>query len=208
MLATRLLLALILFGVCPAIARAAPGDLEPADGENPPAQRDKAPGSHFLLEGNAGFGIAGASGVTLGGVLGAGGRVPGTPLRLYLVGELVQSESERELTSAGTTELVQYEALDASLGLRGYVPVYGRLRFFADALVGRTLNTSSADSELARAREWTNLFALAAGLQLRIIDELSCGARGRVAFAEDSEGFSSAGTGQRWSMSATLTAHF
>ena len=97
-------------------------------------------------------------------MLGAGGRVPGSPLRLYLVGELAQSTSERQRTSDGRTELVQYEAMDASLGLRGYVPVYGRLRFFADALVGRTLSTTPEDGEFARTSAWSSLFALAAGL--------------------------------------------
>ena len=208
MLATRLLFSALIF-VHPALARATPSDVEPVDVESaPPAKADKAPGSHFLVEGHAGFGVAGANGVALGGMLGAGGRVPSTPLRLYLVGELAQSTSEHQRTSEGTTEVVEYEAMDASLGLRGYVPVYGRLRFFTDALVGRTLITTSKDSELTRAHEWTNLFAVAAGLQLRVVDELSCGVRGRVGFADDSAGFSSPGTGQRWSLGATLTAHF
>jgi hypothetical protein len=179
------------------------------EGESPPpATAEKAPGSHFLVEGNAGFGVAGGSGITLGGLIGAGGRVPSTALRLYLVGELVQSTSESEQTSEGGLKLVDSEVTDAGLGLRGYVPVYGRLRFFTDALLGRTLSTSSDDSELGRAREWSSLFALAAGLQLRVIDELSCGARGRVAFAADSEGVGSSSTHQRWSVAATLTAHF
>jgi len=181
----------------------------PAEGESAsPTKPDKAPGSHFLLEGSAGFGLAGASGVTWGGMLGAGGRLPGSPLRLYFVGELAESTGERERTIGGTTELVQYEAMDASLGLRGYVPVYGRLRFFADALLGRTLSTTPADGEFARTSAWTTLFALAAGLQLRVVDEVSCGARGRVAFGGDGEGFSGSASDQRWSLGATLTAHF
>ncbi len=215
MLRTRLLFsALIFFGVRPGLARAAPLDrapaapLAPANGESASLARADKAGSHFLLEGSAGFGVAGASGVALSGMLGAGGRVPGSPLRLYLVGELAQSTSERARSSEGSAELVQYESLDVSLGLRGYVPVYGRLRFFADALLGRTLSTASEESELAHAQVWTNLFALAAGLQLRVIDELSCGVRTRVAFEGDGEGSSSVATVQRWSAGATLTAHF
>jgi hypothetical protein len=199
--------ALILVGLGPGLARAAPHELAPAEGDSPPpAKADNAKGSHFLVEGNAGFGVAGASGVTLGALFGAGGRVPSTPLRLYLVGELARSTSERPAESEARSELVQDEITDAGLGLRGYVPVYGRLRFFGDASLGRSLRTSSEDASLGRVREWTSLFALAAGLQLRVIDELSCGARGRVAFAED--GLVGSSTHQRWSMSATLTAHF
>jgi hypothetical protein len=207
MLATRLVLALIFVGVGPGLARAAPPEVEPAeDDRTSPTKPDTAGGSHFLLEGSAGFGLAGASGFTWGGLLGAGGRVPGSPLRLYLVGELTESTSERQRTTAATTELVEYEAMDASLGLRGYVPVYGRLRFFSDALIGRTRSSTPGDAEFAAASTWTNLFALAAGLQLRVIDELSCGARGRVAFSGDDGLGGSAG--QRWSAAATLTAHF
>ena len=210
MLVVRLVFsAFILVGVSPGLALAATPELEPAESDGPPpAAADKGSGSHFLVEGSAGFGVAGATGITWGGLFGAGGRVPSTPLRLYLVGELTQSTSERAQGTEQARELAQDDVTDASLGLRGYVPVYGRLRFFGDALLGRSLRTSSEDDELRRAREWTSLFALAAGLQLRVIDELSFGVRGRVAFAEDDQGLGSSSTHQRWSMGATLTAHF
>src|SRR5687768_9189751 len=108
MLATRLLVSTLIFvgfGVCPGLARAAPPEVAPEEEESAPsAKADKAAGSHFLLEGSAGFSVAGANGITWGGMLGAGGRVPASPLRLYLVGELAQSSSERQRTSDGRTE--------------------------------------------------------------------------------------------------------
>jgi hypothetical protein len=217
----------IVIALSPALVQAAPNGTpstelsSSAEAESPHedqgTERERtAKGSHFFLEAGVGFGFRETNGPVFSGMLGAGGRVPGSPLRLYLATELARTSGDVSAASSEGAYPLEVASTDMSLGFRGYVPVYARLRFFADALIGRSLTEVSPVSSgppqvdfrrSGAANDWSTVFTLAAGVQLRVIDELSCGARGRVTLGGDDR-LGAGLQGERWSVGGVLAAHF
>ena len=82
-------------------------------------------------------------------------------------------------------DLRKHYSLNA--GLRVYLPLVFGLRVFADASAGASYlhNDLRHQGRTFRAAGYTPSAALAAGLQLRVIESLALGARAKWWFAED-----------------------
>lgn len=134
------------------------------------------PGTHFLLEAYGGANFAQGIGSTVGLRGGVGGKVPGLPLRLYWLNEVSYSSSR----SAGGAFIDESDVLDAATGIRGYVPIWGPVRIFGDALVGGTYTSTTLQGPSlrpARAGNWYGSGLLGGGVQFRILPSLSLGVR-------------------------------
>jgi len=151
-----------------------------------PASAKRA-GSHFLAELDGGALLTGNGGPALRVALGAGGKFKHFPARFYLLGQFAASSytatAPPELSRWSGSEEGQFG--DLALGPRMYLPIVGRLRLFVEGLIGATLASGSYfEQGLAplRAYEWLALAQVSAGLQWRVLYELSLGIRAGFAF--------------------------
>lgn len=151
------------------------------------APRDR--GTHFLAELEAGGVLTGSGGPAMRLAFGAGAKWRSFPVRFYLVGQLGTSsytaQAPPPYPTASSSEEGAFQ--DLALGPRLYVPVWGPLRVFVEGLVGATFASATraryAGATLT-AHEWLALLQLSAGLQWRILYQLSLGARASVALNE------------------------
>jgi hypothetical protein len=137
-------------------------------------------GTHFLLEADAGACLSGDAGPAASLAFGAGGKWKGFAPRLYLLGSFARSEYAANSIEHGSFS-------DLALGPRVYLPIAGPLRWFADAQFGASYAEGSyLEPELAElsADQWLALAVISSGLQVRLLQMLSVGARIAFAFNE------------------------
>jgi hypothetical protein len=178
----------ILVSMLPLLAARGEAQVIPCSGG--PCLRPRAAGTHFLVEVSGGGTLIGGRGPAVGGMLGVGGALRGLPLRFYLVGELAYLSS----TESGASSLIPDGFRDArsqrdlALGLRVYLPIYGGLRLFADALGGGSYHAGSIEGPGLPTRSssgWAPLGVFATGLQVRFIQQLAVGLRVRFTLSRD-----------------------
>lgn len=201
-----------------ATAPAFADDGEPADpGCDGCRERPKnrsAGGTHFIAEAEGGASLFGSGGPAVGALLGFGGKLPGYPPRLYVFAEAMYANgTDAASLDSGVLTRRQDDLFDLGVGLRVYLPVWGPVRIFADAGFGRTHVSVLTESNgtLERSEGWVSLFQVGFGPQVRVLDELSVGARMRFAFNEPLEPTGPERPQTRTEHSllvATLTAHF
>lgn len=184
---------------------------QPAD--DVPSEPKKQPGTFFIAEANLGATSSGRGGPVLGGLLGVGGKLSGFPPRFYLFGEVSHtSVSSSVSTSFGRTRQFR-DVTDLGVGLRVYVPVWGPVRLYGDALLGQSrIAFRLDDTEVGPYEQtgWANLVALGVGPQVRVMHHLSVGARARWITTTDLSGdpVGSRSGGTRTAFTANVTAHF
>lgn len=200
-------LALFAFGVG-AAGEAAAQDVPCPHG---PCLQRAAPGTHFIAEISGGATTLGSGGLALEGVLGIGGKLRGFPPRFYLIGEAAYSSgtlsSATPLAGVGFRDERSYR--DLSGGLRIYLPIYGPVRIFGDGLVGGSHVAASLDRQgLAprTAEGWLPMFALAAGVQVRMFRFLSVGMRAKFVLTDDDVAGLRQVVGAESPLRATVTA--
>lgn len=147
-----------------------------------PAPRERPPGTHFLLEGYAGGTVVGGFGGYGGIRLGAGGKPPSIPWRFYLIGEIAYTTASTNGNVPATGEMFDEgrQWLDLAVGGRALVPIVEPVRFFVDMLGGASWGTAwieRPDAPRIAPDGWHGLFIVGAGLQVRINEEASVGAR-------------------------------
>ena len=182
----RLTLLALLTGF--AITQSAYGQPQPygqLQGErvSPPPARQR--GTHRLLELSGGVTSLQDPQLAGGLIVGAGGRPAGTPLRVYFIAEMAYGKWLQPQGNRKPFDLRKHYSLNA--GLRVYLPLVFGLRVFADASAGASYlhNDLRHQGRTFRAAGYTPSAALAAGLQLRVIESLALGARAKWWFAED-----------------------
>lgn len=153
----------------------------------PATAHAKPRGSHFLAEVDLGACLSGDAGPAASIALGAGGKFKGFPARFYLLGRFGRSEyqatSSAVMSPWSGAESGSFG--DLALGPRVYLPLVGPLRWFLDGLFGASLASGTyLEPGLAplSAEQWLALAAVSTGLQLRLLYELSFGARVEFAF--------------------------
>jgi hypothetical protein len=153
------------------------------------AAAEGRPGTHFLLEANGGEALAGGRGPYALGLFGWGGRPGGLPLRLYLVAEVAFSASSADgVTALGVPFTDDRQRGDLEVGLRAYLPIWGPVRVFGDLLVGERHLSATLDRRgWPRLSEdhWGGTAAAAAGVQVRVLHDLSVGARAHFALDDE-----------------------
>lgn len=153
-----------------------------------PCVRPPQPGTHFIAELNGGGSFAGGAGPAVGGVVGVGGKLRGFPLPFYLIGELAYSSAAQDgALQSGSVDFHEERSYrDLALGLRVYIPVYGPLRLFVDAMGGGSHVAALVERDNLTAlssSHWAGMGLLATGLQLRLFHHLSVGLRAKVVLA-------------------------
>ena len=161
-----------------------------------------ADGTHLLGEGHIGValplgGETDAVGLSTGVTGGFGGRLAGTPLRLYLIGEF--NYSDFSITREGPLgELLSLHRalIDVEAGGRAMVPVGStHVRLFADFLIGfswlerETPHRDGQQVVISRSYDRSPRFALftAIGLQFRPIELFSVGVKADFGFMLDDD---------------------
>ncbi|MBO6939187.1 MAG: hypothetical protein JJ863_29725 [Deltaproteobacteria bacterium] len=151
-----------------------------AEGDGQGEEEPASSGHHFFAEASAGLMLTPGFGSSSHLLVGAGGRRPGGFLRFYAIGGLAHAS----VTSSHQRDGLRYEHsrhhLDVIAGLRIYVPVVGPVRLFTDFLGGGSHMWSSLEGGTFgeyRAQGWRPVFIWAAGLQVRVTQELSVGGR-------------------------------
>ncbi|HEY3234738.1 MAG TPA: hypothetical protein VGJ84_08470, partial [Polyangiaceae bacterium] len=157
-----------------------------------------------------------AGGPVLGAAIGAGGMLPGNPLRVYLIGLIAGSRVSEGGGEGTLTWRTQREFFDAAAGLRVYLPIYGPVRLLGEAALGESharAQRSSSDGSVSARDAWLGILAFAGGVQVRVVPWFSVGANARFIFhrdldfeAQNSSGGSAAL--RRTVLSATATGHF
>ena len=113
--------------------------------------------------------------------LGAGGKPKGMPLRFYGILNLGWAALETDQTSATERAVVRRDTFAWSAGLRIYVPIASRLRFFADVTFGgfavETEALLGGGTERLTSDDGSFLVSFAAGIQWRFTRWFSLGAR-------------------------------
>ncbi len=179
--------------------------------------KKQRPGTHFIAEVNGGGTLLRDGGFSVDGLLGMGGKVPYLPLRIYVVSEFAYSTSYGSGSLAHVPLAYRDERAyrDLALGVRLYVPLWSRLRLFADVLGGASHQAAVLEREELPTREvsgWNPHVHVAAGLQYRIMYHLSVGVRAKMALTDpDLAGLYSAVGAEvplRSSLTAGLTWHF
>lgn len=182
----------------------------PCDGG--PCTRPQRRGTHFLAEVNGGGALMGKGGLAIGGLVGVGGKLRGFPLRFYLVGEFAYSSASDSVHLPGTALGVDEERSyrDVGMGLRIYIPVYGPLRLFLDAMGGASYAAGTFHRQglaTLSAGDWKPLALTAAGVQFRLFHHLSLGARAKIVFTSDGmEELRTISGGSESSVRSTITA--
>jgi hypothetical protein len=142
-------------------------------------------GSHFIAEINVGSGLDG--GMSVGGLLGVGGKLKGFPPRFYLIAEYahLSRSADGTLPDLPINYAEAWRYNDAALGLRIYFPVLRRVRLLVDLMGGFSRVSGALSREgmnEVRADGWHPLGQLATGLQIRPFFHLSLGVRAKIAF--------------------------
>lgn len=104
----------------------------PPPDESPRAPAGKRDGTHFLLEASVGMALARELGYQGDVVFGAGGRMPGTPLRLYFLTSVASSRFHRDSDLGGRLRFDVF----GGLGVRAYVPIVPGFRLYGELLGG------------------------------------------------------------------------
>lgn len=152
--------------------------------------RAHANGTHFLAELDAGASLSGDGGPAASLALGAGGKLRGFAPRFYLLGTFGCSEYEAapaaDVATWAGNETGTFS--DLALGPRMYVPIFGRLRWFGEGLIGASYASATyvepgLPAPLS-AGEWLLLGVVATGLQWRFTTAFALGARVAFAFNE------------------------
>jgi hypothetical protein len=143
-------------------------------------------GSHFLVEVNGGGTLVGGRGPMVGGLFGVGGKLRRLPFRFYAISEFAYSGSTDEgiSTALGLPFRDQRARRDLDFGLRVYLPIWGPVRIFGDVLGGASYLTATLQRDglpTLSSGAWQGHAVAATGLQIRIISQLSIGARVRFA---------------------------
>lgn len=175
------------------------------------------PGTHFIVELNGGGTLLRDGGFSVEGLIGAGGKVPFLPLRLYVISEFAYSTSHGSglVASMPLAYRDERDYRDIALGLRLYLPLFSGLRLFADVLGGASHQAVVLEREelpVRRVTGWSPHAHVAAGLQYRLFYHLSLGVRAKVVLSDpDPAGlYAAVGTEApiRTSLTAGLTWHF
>lgn len=178
--------------------------------------RAQARGSHFLLELDGGAALTGDGGAALSADFGIGGKPPGWTPRLYFIahGGLSLYGVEDEGVD-GVALHEEGDFRDIAAGLRVYVPIARELRWLGEALLGASYATGRyTEPGLGplEAEEWLLLGLLSTGLQQRVLQELSIGARVTLALNETGlvgvHRVAGASDAARLTITAGLTWHF
>jgi hypothetical protein len=152
-----------------------------------PSAAHARPGTHFLVELDAGATLSGNGGPAAALALGAGGKLKGFPARFYLLGRTSVSEYDADASSPASAEpaIESGSFRDFALGPRVYLPLIGPLRWFAEGLFGAS-DASGTFLEPGllplSAEQWSPLAMISSGLQMRIFYELSLGVRFAMAW--------------------------
>jgi len=151
-----------------------------------------AGGTHGLIQIQGGFAASPADdmGLSLGYGLtaGYGGRVRGSLLRIYGVVTFDRSaftgSGVDDATGRGWAAERSFNDLQA--GLRVLLPVFWRLRWYVEALVGASLLTGSicrVGGAEGASHRWSGLLTAATGLEVRYADHFATGVRAEVRWA-------------------------
>lgn len=176
-----------------------------------PCLRVQRPGTHFLIELNGGGTVYDGGGMAMEGVMGVGGKLWSLPMRFYLVTEFAYNTSTDSGDVGGAPLGYRDERSfrDVALGLRVYMPIYGRLRLFGDIMGGGSHQTITLERDELPTRVasgWSPLAHLAAGVQFRLLYHLSLGARAKVVLTSDDLAGLHAAVGKAAPTRATVTA--
>lgn len=146
------------------------------------------PGTWGVLELNAGATVGGELGEAGGALFGVGGKPVGFPWRFYFIGEVGQAHVRDAGFVAGGAYATDRRYWNVAAGLRIYVPVWGPVRVLADAMLGGAYVDSSLqhrDLTPLETNDWYILGAVAAGIQLRVLHQLSIGVRAKLLLTDD-----------------------
>ena len=180
------------------------------------AEPKQKPGTHLIVEGNLGATTLGSGGFTFGAVFGAGGKLGSFPPRFYFVAELGHTEVSTDTRALDFSFSQKRRYTDLGVGPRVYVPIYGPVRIFGDAIFGQTLASIEVDGPelgLVQHESVTRLAQLGVGVQVRVLHSLSVGVRAKWAWNPGpslfvgNEPVGDAGRA-RGGITATLTGHF
>jgi hypothetical protein len=142
-----------------------------------------------LAELDAGALLSGDGGPAVRGAFGAGAKFKHFPVRFYLLWAIgasayVATPAPGASVWSGNEQGSFY---DVALGPRLYLPIIGPLRVFVEGLFGASRASGTYEAEgmpAVHAYEWLALAQLSAGLQWRVLYELSWGVRAGLAFTE------------------------
>ena len=186
-----------------------------AEREEDAAELRRRRGTFFIGELTLGATLSGAGSSSVGGLLGVGGKIPGVPPRLYLIGSLRHTQST--LAGGGVTTVAYDNTTDLGVGLRLYVPVVGPFRIMADGVIGSTMLSARAEWAGGAESEKTSLpyAEFGIGPQFRFLYHLSLGVRASWTFV-DTTRFDGVGPLTEWeshfakrtTLLGTVTAHF
>ena len=209
------------------VAATAAADPEPAPPEPASPEADEASdvdearmrrrGTHFIGELRVGSTLAGAGSFSYGGALGVGGSWNGLP-PIYLIGALDHSNAARRAEIGGGYTLNENISMTAlSTGLRLYVPIVRPFRLMGEITVGAIAVQARQDdgADAWVENTWLPYTEIAGGPQLRVLHNLSIGARVAVAFVDTNDLVAPSPAsswqrelGTRTSAYGTMTLHF
>jgi hypothetical protein len=151
-------------------------------------QLPRQPGTHGVLELNAGATLGSELGEAGGALVGFGGKPVGFPWRFYFIGEVGQAHVRDAGFVAGGEYATDRRYWNVAAGLRIYIPVWGPVRIFGDATLGGAYVASSLarpDVSPRAAGDWYILGAVAAGVQIRVLHQLAFGLRAKLLLTDD-----------------------
>ena len=161
-------------------------------------------GTHFFAELQAGAPMSAPSGPSGALLLGGGGKMPGSPLRVYFITEFgMAARSGQQPGDAG-------QLLWLAPGLRLYLPLPVGLRVFAELSAGAVYlrdEVIAGRSDIYVSR-WETQLTIAGGLQYRFIRELSVGARMAHRFVDDTRQDTRLRQWGGWTPTGSVTWHF
>jgi hypothetical protein len=172
--------------------------------------RASAEGTHFLLQANGGVTLTKTG--TFGALVGAGGRIG--RVRLYALFEASWATAGASGGGATGPWSATLFGADFAGGLRVLVPITDVVRVYVDVLGGGTVGSYSLsrDGRCARTTlDRSGLFDIAAGLDVRLVSELSLGIRGKVHVVDATPAWLSAqqvDLGRDADLTLGLTFHF
>lgn len=198
------------------LAAAADAQAQPGTEGQEPVPRLRRRGTHFIAEINVGSGLSG--GMSVGGLVGVGGKLKGFPPRFYLVAEFahVTRATEGTLSDLPIAFEETWRFNDAALGLRIYFPIYRHVRILIDLMGGCSQVKGILHREGMNrlgVEGWHPLGQLATGIQVRPFYHLSLGVRAKVALTGGGDSAlgelaGSKPTGPRATLTGGLTWHF
>jgi hypothetical protein len=166
----------------------APHGLAQAQRVTETASAPRLRGTHHMAELEGGITPAATPGFAGSLLFGSGGRPPGTPLRIYAIAEVSFADSQPAIAlRVPSVRADERSYFGLAAGVRLYVPIAGELRLFLDALGGASYNTAKLETAAVQLDEsdWFIQGALAGGLQYRLLNGLSLGARVKWTASDD-----------------------